>query len=190
MGYLANAAQILIEFVFGAVIAVLLLRLLAELWRAPFHNPVCQFLYRSTNPVVAPVRKWVPNWGRLSLAVLLLAWLAEILKLVLICATQGFMPKLAGLLLLAIAELASFLALLYIVLIFAWSLMSMLSLERDHPLVPLVAQLTTPVLRPLQRRLPTLGGIDFSPAVAILILLLTRALLLQPLLDLGLALLR
>jgi YggT family protein len=190
MSYFANAARILIEFAFGALLAWLLLRLLAEYWRADFRNPICQFLYRSTHPLLTPLARALPSWRGLNLAVLALAFAAEVVKLLLLCATLGFVPHPGGLLLLALAELLDFALMLYIVLIIGWALMSMLGADRAHPLVPLASQLTQPVLRPLQKRLPTPGGIDFSPAVAVLVLLLARALLLQPLFDFAQGLLR
>ncbi|MGA7297732.1 MAG: YggT family protein [Rhodanobacteraceae bacterium] len=185
MGYLANAGLLLISFVFGAVLGLLFLRLLAELLRANFSNPICQFLFRATHPVVAPLHRVLPSVRRLNLAVLALALIAELVKLLLICALQGIAPNIGGLLLLAVAELIDFVMVLYMVLIIAWALLGMFAVGTSHPLVPLVEQLTRPVMRPLQKRVPTLGGIDFSPAIAILIILLARILLVQPLFDLA-----
>ncbi|HET8899805.1 MAG TPA: YggT family protein [Rhodanobacteraceae bacterium] len=185
MGYLANAARILIDFAFGAVLCWLLLRLLAEYWRADFRNPICQFLYKSTHALLRPFARVLPSWRRINLAVLVLAFAAEVLKLVLLFATLGLLPAAGGLLLLALTELIDFLLILYIVLIIGWALLSMLGTDSRHPLVPLVNQLTQPLMRPLQKRLPTPAGIDFSPAIAVLALVLLRALLLQPLTDIA-----
>lgn len=185
MNYFANAGQLLVGFVFGAIITLFALRLLAEAWRADFHNPISQFLYRYTNPVLAPLRRVLPNWGRLNLAALLLAWVAEAVKIVLMFALAGIVAHPAGLALLALAQLLDFMAILYLVLVFGWALMSMIGGDPAHPLMRIVANLVEPPLRPLRRRLPTPGGIDFSPAVAILVLLLARILLVQPLLDFG-----
>lgn len=185
MGYVANAGQLLIDFIFGAAISLFLLRLLAEGWRVEFRNPVSQFLYRFTNPVLAPLRKLLPTRGRVNGAALLVAWVLELLKVVLTFALVGLFPGLGGWLLLAAARLLDFLLLLYVVLIFGWALASMIGGDPLHPLLRFVAQLVEPPLRPLRRRLPSLGGLDFSPAVAILALLLARILVAQPLIDLG-----
>ncbi len=185
MGYLANAGLLVISFVFGAILGLLFLRLLAEVFRANFSNPICQFLFRTTHPVVAPLHRFLPSVKRLNLAVLALALITELVKLLLICALQGIAPNVAGLLLLAVAELIDFLLVLYIVLIIAWALLGMFAVGATHPLVPLVDELTRPVMRPLQKRIPNLGGIDFSPAIAILLILLVRILLVQPLFDLA-----
>lgn len=185
MSYFANAGQLLVGFVFGAIVTLFVLRLLAEGWRADFHNPISQFLYRYTNPVLAPIRRMVPNWGRINLAALLVAWLAEALKLLLLLALSGIAAHPLGLLVLSLAELADFIALLYIVLIFGWALMSMIGGDPMNPLVRMVTGLVEPLMWPLRRRMPSLGGLDFSPAVAILALMLIRILLIQPLIDMG-----
>ena len=185
MNYFANAGQLLIGAAFGAFIALFMLRFLAEYWRTDFHNPISQFLYRYTHPLLAPLRRLIPTWRRCNLAALLLAWLAEALKLVLLLALAGIAARPFGLLLLAAAELLDFLALLYIVLIFGWALMSMLGSDPRHPLVRMLDNLVEPLMRPLRRRMPMPSGIDFSPMLGILILMLARILLVQPLLDLG-----
>jgi YggT family protein len=185
MSYFANAGQLLVGFAFGAIVTLFVLRLLAEYWRADFHNPLSQFLYRYTNPVLAPLRRVIPNWGRLNLAALLLAWAAEAIKTALVLALAGMAVRPLGLIVLSAAQLVDFIALLYIILIFGWALMGMIGGDPMHPLMRMVASLVEPPMRPLRRRLPAPGGIDFSPAVAILALMLARILLVQPLLDLG-----
>ena len=75
MIYLANALALLIQFAFGCVVALFVFRLLAEAVRADFYNPICQFLYRATNPVLTPLRRAVPTWRRINIAALLIAWL-------------------------------------------------------------------------------------------------------------------
>ena len=72
MLYLANALALLIQFVFGCAVALFVFRLLAEAVRADFYNPICQFLYRTTNPVLAPLRRVITNWRRINLAALLI----------------------------------------------------------------------------------------------------------------------
>lgn len=185
MNYLANAGLLIVTLVFDLVLGVLFLRLLAEYWRTTFTNPVCQLLFRVTHPVVAPVHRVIPNLGRLNLAVLALAVVAEVVKLLLFCALQGITPSVGGLALLTVAELIDFVLVLYIVLIIAWALLGMFAVGSSHPVVPLVNQLTQPLMTPLQKRIPSLAGIDFSPLVALLIILLARILLAQPLLDFG-----
>jgi YggT family protein len=184
VSYLLNAVSLLIELAFDAVITLLVVRLLAEASRADFNNPLSQFVYRYTNPVIAPIRRVLPNWRRINLAVLLLAWLVTLLKQLVLFLIIGVLPHVLGLVLMASAELLDFVLLFYLVLIFAWSLMSMLAVDRRQPVLRLAGAIVEPLLRPLRGRL-TAGNIDFSPTVVMVILLLARMLIAAPLLDLG-----
>lgn len=184
MSYLLNALSMLIELAFDAVVTLLLLRVAAEACRADFHNPLSQFVYRTTNPVLAPIRRVLPNWRRINLAALLLAWLAMLLKRLLLFALLGAMPRLPGLIVLALAELLDFVLLFYLVLIFGWSLLSMFAVDRRHPLLQLAGSIVAPLLRPLHGRL-IVGQMDFAPMAVMIALLLARLLVAAPLLDLG-----
>ncbi|WP_158752769.1 YggT family protein [Dyella sp. S184] len=184
MSYLLNALSILIELAFEAAVTLLLLRVAAEACRADFNNPLSQFIYRYTNPVLAPIRRVLPNWRRINLAALVLAWLAMVLKRLLLFALIGIMPHVAGLLLLALAELLDFTLLFYIVLLFGWSLLSMFAVDRRQPLLRLAGTIVAPLLRPLQGKLIA-GTIDFAPMVVMIVLLLMRLLVAKPLMDLG-----
>jgi YggT family protein len=184
MSYMLNALAMLLGLAFDAVIVLLLLRVAAEACRADFNNPLSQFIYRTTNPVLAPIRRVVPNWRRINLAGLLLAWLAMLLKRLLLFGLVGIMPNVAGLLLLSLAELIDFILLFYIIVIFGWSLLSMFSADHRQPLLRLAGSIVTPLLRPLDGKL-VFGQMDFAPMAAIIVLFLARILIAAPLLDLG-----
>ena len=188
MGYFANAGQIVIQFVFGALIALIVLRVLLQWVRANFYNPICQFLYKATNPVLMPLRKIIPPWRNLDIAGIVLAWLATALKLVLLYATVGQALGVLGLAVLALADLVDFVLLLYLVLILVRVVISFVGADSYHPVVPLVMQLTEPVMKPFRRVIPNVGGLDFSPMVVLLVITLARVLVAKPLLDLGLRL--
>ncbi len=184
MSYLTSALAMLLGLAFDAVVVLLLLRVLAEACRADFNNPLSQFIYRTTNPVLSPIRRFLPNWRRINLAALLLAWLAMLLKRLLLFALMGVMPNLAGLLVLSLAELLDFTLLFYIVVIFGWSLLSMFSVDRRQPMLRLAGAIVSPLLRPLEGKL-VFGQIDFAPMAVMIVLLLARILIAAPLLDLG-----
>jgi YggT family protein len=85
----------------------------------------------------------------------------------------------------AFADLLDFVLVLVIGIVFVRVLLSFISVERANPVVPLVYQITEPLLRPLRSKLPALGGFDFSPLVVTLAILLARVLIVAPLLDVG-----
>ncbi|WP_395683355.1 YggT family protein [Dokdonella sp.] len=185
MGYLANAGQLLINFAFGLLVSLLVIRVLLQLVRANFYNPICQMLYKLTNPVLMPLHRLVPNRRNFDIAAALLAWLLSAIKLALLYAMFGQGLRILGLVVMALADLLDFVLLLYLGLIFVRVLLSFLSVERANPIVPLVIQLTEPLLKPVRRRVPAMGALDFSPAIVMLAIGLLRLLLVAPLLDLG-----
>ena len=184
---LTSALGLLIDFAFDALLVLFLLRLFAELWRADFRNPISQFVYRYSNPVLAPLRRVIPNMNRWNLAALAVAWVLELIKWALKFAISGVTPHVGGLLLVGFGSLLDFIFLMYVVLIFVWALASMFGGGgySPNPALQFVTQMAEPPLRPLQRHLPTLGSIDFSPAVAILVLLLGRILIAGPITAMG-----
>ncbi|WP_426287088.1 YggT family protein [Luteibacter sp. E-22] len=184
MNYLTNAGALILQFAFGALVTLFVLRLLAEAHRADFHNPICQFLYRFTNPAVRPLRKVLPPVRRINTAALAIVLVLECLKVVLIVALAGIAPAPLGILVAGVAETLDFFLLTWIVLVFVWSLMSMLSTDRYHPVARLVSSLAEPLVRPLRGKL-TIGGLDFSPTAVLLGLFLARILIAQPLSDWG-----
>ena len=188
MPYLANAAQILIEFIFSILVGLVVLRVLLQLVRANFHNPICQFLYKVSNPVLMPLRRIIPSWRRLDIAGVLLAWLLLLLKRVLIFAMIGAMPSLGGLAVIAFADLLGFVLMMMLILIIVRAILSFVASDSYHPVIPLIHQLTEPMLKPVRKRLPALGGLDLSPMIVVLAIMLLQALLVAPLFDLGMRL--
>ena len=88
----------------------------------------------------------------------------------------------------ALAVLIDCVLLLYIVLVLVRVVLGFVGADSHHPVVPLVMQLTEPVLRPFRRLIPNVGGLDFSPMIVLLVITLARVLIAKPLLDLGLRL--
>lgn len=186
MGYLANAGVLLVELIFGLAVTLFVLRVLLQLVGASFYNPVSQFIYKASNPVTTPLRKLLRPIGRFDLAAALVAWVLECVKVVLLFLLVGIAPAFLGVLVLGFAELLGFVLTLYFWLILIGVVLSFVGGgAASHPLVPLIAQLTAPVLRPFRRMLPDMGGFDLSPLFATVGLLLARLLIAAPLRDFG-----
>ena len=186
MIYLANALALLIQFAFGCAVALFAFRVLAEAVRADFYNPVCQFLYRFTNPVLTPLRRVIPTWRRINLAALLIAWLLEVAKNFLLrFVAADFWASNLGTLVLGLADLLDFFAIVYLIMIFAWALLSYVNVDARNPLVPLLGKIVQPVLKPFRKLVPLVGGFDLSPILAILVILLIRTVAVAWLMDVG-----
>lgn len=185
MNYFANAGAILVDVIVGLVVLLFALRVLLQLVRANFYNPICQFVYKATNPVLMPLRRVLKPVRNFDTAGALVVFVLECLKVWLIFALGGMALGVAATLVLGVAELLSFLIGFYFVLILVRVILSWVGRDSYHPIVPLIAQLTQPLLGPLRRTLPQPGGFDFSPMVAMLGLMLARALIVAPLMDWG-----
>ena len=57
--------------------------------------------------------------------------------------------------------------------------------DPGNPIVQFLERVTGPILYPLQRIIPPLGGIDLSPLVAMLLIELLKGLLVNAILNLG-----
>ena len=163
-----RALTYLISTVFDLYIVSVLLRLLLQWVRADFYNPLSQFLVKITNPLLIPLRRVIPSIGKLDTAAVVLAALLEFASLVIISLINSFPLNWPQLFVLAFTKLLMAVLWLYFFLILATVILSWLGGRVQHPIVPLMYQLTEPVLRPFRKLIPPIGGIDLSPLFAII----------------------
>lgn len=193
-GYLANATAILVDIGFGLVVLLFTLRVLLQLVRANFSNPICQFVYRATNPVLVPLRRVLKPIGSFDLASAVVVFVLQCIK-VWILGWLGYsrlFQFMGGLILgvsptlvLGLAETLRSLTWFYIGAVLIRVILSWVQTAGYNPIVPLLHQLTNPLLIPLRKRLPTPGGFDWAPLVLTIALYLFLALVVDPLQDAG-----
>ncbi len=68
---------------------------------------------------------------------------------------------------------------IYSLIVFGAVIMSWLRLPPGHPIANFLSAMTAPLLTPIRRILPAMGGIDFSPLVLLFGLRLLRGALLS-----------
>jgi YggT family protein len=76
-----------------------------------------------------------------------------------------------------IADLLRTLIDVYATIILVRVVLSWLPVDQDQPWARFIVGVTEPVVGPIRRVLPPLGGLDFSPLVAMLLLQLLRNML-------------
>ena len=165
-----GAVNYLVSTIIDLYIAAIMLRLLLQWVRADFYNPLCQFLVKVTNPVLVPARRIVPSFGRLDTASVVVMFLLELIQLLIInqLSQAGF--ELQFMLLFSLRKLLVTLLMTYFVLIIARVIVSWIGGQSRHPLIPLIYQLTEPVLRPFSKLVPPISGVDLSPLFALIAL--------------------
>ena len=171
-----DAMNFLINIFFDLLIIVALLRLWLQLVRADFYNPVSQFVVRATNPLVQPLRRLVPMIGQLDLASVILALLLGTAKILSLSAINGFAisaPQIA--LFAGLSVLAQALDLIFWLVVIR-ALLSWFS-RGYNPMEAILQQLTEPLMAPIRRILPPMGGLDLSPMLLIIAIIFLQRLL-------------
>lgn len=188
-GYVNNAAVFLVDTLFGLYILVVLIRFLLQWLRADFYNPVSQFIITVTNPPVRFLRRFIPGFRGLDLATLLLALVLSMIKTWLLFSMVGRSATFQGLLVYSVGEL---LQLTIYVFIFAILIRVVLSWIAPHqgynPALRLLYDITEPIMEPARRLIPPIAALDISPILVFIFLYLTLMLIVQPILDFGIAL--
>ena len=187
MGHLANAGALIVQVLFGLVIGLFFFRLLMQGLRVDFRNPLSQFVYRLTNPVLIPIQKALPVVNGWNLAALLITFLLTLLETWLLYRLAGFGLPLLALLVIALAMLIQFAATALLWMIIVRAILSFVSPDPYNPVVQTLYRLSDPILKPFQKLVPSIGGLDLSPLFAVLVLQLVRVLVPAPLAEFGLA---
>mgnify|MGYP006143234667 CR=1 FL=1 len=162
-----QAVLFLIDTAFSLYLMVMILRLWLQLVRADFYNPFSQFVVKATNPLVLPLRRVIPSIGSLDTATLVLAYgimLAKLLILQLL--SSGQIVLVPSLIFAVIFLLKEIFTLLFWILVIR-ALLSWFSQGRS-PVEHVMHQMTEPLLRPIRRILPPLGGLDLSVLVVLI----------------------
>lgn len=172
-----QALIFVIETVINLFVLAVLTRFYAQALRAPFRanagNPIVDFVVALTDFAVKPMRKMVPGLFGLDFASLLVAWFAEIILLLVKTAIVvplafthgGLWPAVALLALVSLLKLSIYLLIGVVIVqaILSWT-------SPYHPVRPFFDALVRPFLRPFQRFIPLIGGVDLSPFLLLVVL--------------------
>ena len=163
-----NALSYLIGTLIDLYVAAVLLRLLLQWVRADFYNPLCQFLVKVTNPVLVPLRRVIPSIRRLDTASIVLMLALEIISVWIISLIGSNAMTFQQIIAFSAIKLVMTLLVTYFFLIIVAVIVSWVGQRLHHPAIPLVYQLTEPVLKPFRRIIPPIAGIDLSPLFALI----------------------
>lgn len=160
--------SLLLDVAAGLLTGACLLRLYMQLQRVPFDNPVGRFVFALSDWLVLPLRKIVPAAGRWDLSCVvgaLLLQLAQYLLLWLLLGAGGGLAKLPWLAIFGLARVAvsGLTGLVIVYAVLSW-------VQTRSPITEVLARLANPLLRPLRRVLPLVGGVDLSPLVVLVLL--------------------
>jgi YggT family protein len=169
---LYQIVSLLLEVSAGLLTGVCLLRLYMQYQRIPMSersgNPLGRFIFALTDWLVLPLRRVVPAMGRWDTASLLAAWLLQFCQFAILWLISGAGASLVTVLVLAFfgvlrMVLSGLTGLVIVYAVLSW-------VQAQSQLSDLLERLVAPVLSPIRRVVPLVGGVDLSP-LALLVLL-------------------
>lgn len=166
-----SALIFIIETLLSLALFVVLARLLLQLTRADFRNPICQAVVRLTNPLILPLRRILPPIGKVDTASVVAVILVAVVEVAIIFALRGitFVGPIYWVQSAAL-EIAHTLLWTYFYAIILYALLSMVAPGGYSPLQSVLATVCEPVLRPFRRVIPPVAGIDLSPLWACILI--------------------
>ncbi len=169
---LYQITSLLLEVAAGLIAGTCLLRLYMQYQRIPMSvrsgNPLAKFIFALTDWLVLPLRRVIPSVGRWDLASLVGAFLIQLAQFLILWALTGMGANLLSVVVLAAFGLVrmAMWGMTWLVVIYAiLSFVQTQSVAADF-----LERLVMPLLIPIRRVVPLVGGVDLSPLVLVLLL--------------------
>jgi YggT family protein len=128
-----------------------------------------------TNWLVMPLRKLIPSIGRIDSACLVGAYLIVLAKVFLIGLLLGAMPPIISLLIGSLLELIGLVLSILVILIIANVVLSWVG--RGSPTQYMLSEILNPLLAPIKRILPSMGPLDLSPLILLVVIQIAQIVL-------------
>ncbi|MCC2597048.1 YggT family protein [Pusillimonas sp. MFBS29] len=165
----------ILHFIISIVFSLFGIALLIRAWvfaiRLHPFNPYSQAVLRLTNWLVQPLRKVLSPGNRIDWPTLLACWLTALIFLLLSWTLlTGALPAVQSLLPAVLAAFMTMLKWAFNLILWATLIQAILSwVNPMAPIMPVLHTLTAPLLDPIRRIMPNLGGLDLSPLVLLVL---------------------
>ena len=160
-----EAIRFIVDMLLWLLLLAFVLRLLFQLVRADFRDPLADAIVRVTNWLIKPLRKVLPPVGKVDtatvVAVLLIACVRTVILLALAGGSAGLVDWLV-ILRVGVLDLVGLVLRIYLIAMLLYWLTSFVSPSGYAPGVRLLAQVCEPILKRVRRVIPPIGQIDFS----------------------------
>lgn len=188
---LIQAAQFLIQTLFELYIFFVLLRVIFHWTKISHTNQLLITIARITHPPLKPIYSILPTVNGIDLAAIILLLGLSMLKIGLLFWLQaGIIPSVMGLATLAFAEILKQLIDIYFYVLLIFTVMSWFNPLTLGPIIEIMIKMSEPLLKPARAILPNMGGLDFSPILVMMGLQLLTILIVAPLTQIGISLIK
>lgn len=164
MGMGAGLASF-VQLLFSLATFIIVLRFLLHLSKADYFNPITQGVVKATNPLVLPLQGLLKPRGRIDFASLIIAIAVKAIGITLAVYLSGHLgaADVASVLIGGVAGVLKTILDLYFFVLVISIVLSWVAPQANHPGALLVAQLSEPLMAPVRKIIPSLGGLDLSP---------------------------
>jgi len=173
-----QALLFIFDALFTLLVIAFLLRVLMPLVRADFRNPFGDAVLKVTNPLVLPLRKFLPPGKRVDPSTLVALLIVQFAGTALLRAVAGGGFQLESILLNGLYDLLHRVLQFYFFAVLLYALLSWVAGAAYSPAAQILGRLVEPLLTPIRRVVPPLGGLDLS-ALFLLIALQALQILLR-----------
>jgi YggT family protein len=173
-----QALLFIFDALFTLLVIAFLLRVLMPLVRADFRNPFGDAVLKVTNPLVLPLRKFLPPGKRVDPSTLVALLIVQFAGTALLRAVAGGGFQLESILLNGLYDLLHRVLQFYFFAVLLYALLSWFAGAAYSPAAQILSRLVEPLLTPIRRVVPPLGGLDLS-ALFLLIALQALQILLR-----------
>ena len=174
-----NPFIFLIDTIFSIYIAIMLLRFILQQSGADFYNPISQFVVKATQPLVKPARRFIPSIKKIDTATLALVLILIVIKLVILFSIEGAPIIGQQLFVISLYNFVSLTFKIFIIALFVQAILSWVNPDPYNPVSSLLRSLTAPILNPIRKHVPPIGGFDLSVLIALIGLMFLQRLALS-----------
>ena len=179
MGQAGNAIAQIFNTIAGLYLLFVVARFLLQLAKADFYNPISQAVFKITDPMVKVFRSFIPGYRGIDFSSLILAFFVQFAAISLtILLYGGSLPSISFIVTWSFVGVLNFIILFYYYALIASIVMSFVMMfsgnMNPHPILSLVWQITEPIMSPVRKVIPPMGGLDFSPIFIFLVIGLIR----------------
>ncbi|MDD7805328.1 MAG: YggT family protein [Endozoicomonas sp. (ex Botrylloides leachii)] len=177
---LVSSLLFLIQTLGALYIMAVLLRFLLQVTHADFYNPISQAIVKITSPLLNPLRKIIPGFGKVDAASLVLALALQIALIYGMSSIKGISLSLISfqaVLIVSLIELATHILNIYLFSLVIIAIASWVAQGSYNPGLMLLLQITEPLSSRVRRIIPPIGGLDLSLMVIVIIIYFLKNLL-------------
>jgi YggT family protein len=147
-----------------------LMRFIMQWVRTSHDNPLAQFIFKITNPLVVPARRMLPSVAGLDAPTLVVLVVLEVVVTFVLLRLVGLPLPVPETLFYSMLRLVALVLWFYFGATLVYVLLSWFGDRGRNPIGYFLGELVEPLLRPARRLLPPISGFDLSPLIVLLLL--------------------